>query len=69
MSAPVLPVGEAMDDFAASPDLVLMCRCGKPMQPAEMFRIPPGPGNSATIRIGCPLCYWAAVGPFGGPGS
>lgn len=68
MSAPARPVGEALADYAGGPDLVMACRCGKPMQPAEMFRIPSGPGNAAVTRIGCPVCYWAAAGPYtGGP--
>lgn len=61
MTAPSLPLSEAMADFAEGPDLVLQCRCGAPMQPAEMRRLPTGPGNRALVRIGCPDCYGAAA--------
>ena len=70
MKTPALPVRTAMADFAGGPDLVMACKCGTPMRPEDMRRIPAGPGNRGVLeRIGCPTCYWAAIGPFGGPTS
>ncbi|WFG47462.1 hypothetical protein [Pseudonocardia alni] len=54
MTAPSLPISEPMADFAGGPDLVLQCRCGAPMQPAEMRRLPTALGTAPSSGSAAP---------------